>query len=106
MIGLPDTPVALHEINLEELIPRYAPPVKPTGRLKVQLQFADDKSSLNVIIIEVCTSSPFSVVTLPSLILALPTLIVSSVPILSLLFLLKTRVSHQHTAFVISSVDA
>ncbi|XP_070180492.1 synaptotagmin-C-like [Littorina saxatilis] len=51
-IGLPDTPVALHEINLEELLPRYAPPVQPTGRLKLQLQFSDDMTTLNVIIIE------------------------------------------------------
>ena len=53
VIGLPDTPVALHEINLEDLLPRYAPPVKPTGMLKLQLQFTEDRTTLNVIIIEV-----------------------------------------------------
>ncbi|KAK3764028.1 hypothetical protein RRG08_004392 [Elysia crispata] len=51
-IGLGDTPVALTEINLEELIPRYAPPIKPTGKLKLQLLWAADKTSLTVIIIE------------------------------------------------------
>ena len=50
---MPDTPVALHEINLEDLLPRYAPPVKPTGMLKLQLQFTEDRTTLNVIIIEV-----------------------------------------------------
>ncbi|XP_076464705.1 uncharacterized protein LOC143296567 [Babylonia areolata] len=52
IIGLPDTPVALHELDLEELLPRYAPPVQPTGRLKLQLQFTEEKTVLNVIIIE------------------------------------------------------
>ncbi|XP_055957201.1 synaptotagmin-15 isoform X2 [Patella vulgata] len=51
-IGLPDTPVALHDLNLDELVPRYAPPVSPTGKLKVQLQFTDDKHAITVIIIE------------------------------------------------------
>ncbi|ESO96569.1 synaptotagmin 21, partial [Lottia gigantea] len=52
VIGLPDTPVALHDLNLDELVPRYAPPVSPTGKLKVQLQFTDDKHAITVIIIE------------------------------------------------------
>ncbi|CAG5133016.1 unnamed protein product, partial [Candidula unifasciata] len=52
VIGLPDTPVALTELNLEELIPRYAPPIKPTGKLKLQLLWSTDKTSLTVIIIE------------------------------------------------------
>ncbi|XP_067680564.1 uncharacterized protein [Haliotis asinina] len=51
-IGLPDTPVALHDLNLEEMIPRYAPPVQPTGNLKVQLQFSHDNTTLTVIIVE------------------------------------------------------
>jgi len=51
-IGLPDTPVMMHDLNLEEMmVPRYTAPLQPTGRLKVQLQFAEN--SLNVIIIEV-----------------------------------------------------
>ncbi|XP_045163194.1 synaptotagmin-11-like isoform X2 [Mercenaria mercenaria] len=50
-IGLPDTPVMMHDLNLEEMMtPRYATPLQPTGRLKVQLQFTDN--ALNVIIIE------------------------------------------------------
>ncbi|XP_035826582.1 synaptotagmin-1 [Aplysia californica] len=52
VIGLPDTPVALTEINLEDLLPRYAPPIKPTGKLKLQLLFSTDRISLTVIIIE------------------------------------------------------
>ena len=55
-IGLPDTPVMMHDLNLEEMMaPRYAAPLQPTGRLKVQLQFSED--SLNVIIIEVMVLS-------------------------------------------------
>ncbi|KAL4238844.1 hypothetical protein ACF0H5_003551 [Mactra antiquata] len=50
-IGLPDTPVMMHDLNLEEMmVPRYATPLQPTGKLKVQLQFSDN--ALNVIIIE------------------------------------------------------
>ena len=61
VIGLPDTPVALHEINLEDLLPRYAPPVKPTGMLKLQLQFSEDRTTLNVIIIEVGRARSYSI---------------------------------------------
>ena len=51
-IGLPDTPVMMHDLNLEEMMtPRYAAPVQPTGKLKVQLQFGE--KALHVIIIEV-----------------------------------------------------
>ncbi|XP_052273428.1 synaptotagmin-11-like [Dreissena polymorpha] len=49
--GLPDTPVMMGDLNLEEMMaPRYAAPLQPTGKLKVQLQFTDN--ALNVIIIE------------------------------------------------------
>ncbi|KAL5008999.1 hypothetical protein ScPMuIL_014580 [Solemya velum] len=52
-IGLPDTPVVMHDLNLEEMmVPRYNPQLKPTGKLKVQLQFTDENTSLTVIIIE------------------------------------------------------
>ena len=51
-IGLPDTPVMMHDLNLDEMMaPRYATPVQPTGKLKVQLQFGE--KALHVIIIEV-----------------------------------------------------
>ncbi|XP_052766249.1 synaptotagmin-17-like [Mya arenaria] len=50
-IGLPDTPVMMGDLNLEEMmVPQYTAPLQPTGKLKVQLQFTDN--ALNVIIIE------------------------------------------------------
>ncbi|GAB1601478.1 synaptotagmin-7-like [Argonauta hians] len=52
VIGLPDSPYLMHDLNLEEMAPRYAPPVKPTGQLKLQLNFIEDKTSLNIFIIE------------------------------------------------------
>uniref|UniRef100_A0A0L8FKI2 C2 domain-containing protein n=1 Tax=Octopus bimaculoides TaxID=37653 RepID=A0A0L8FKI2_OCTBM len=52
VIGLPDSPFLMHDLNLEEMVPRYAPPVKPTGQLKLQLNFVEDKTSLNIFIIE------------------------------------------------------
>lgn len=57
-IGLPDTPVMMHDLNLEEMmVPRYTAPLQPTGKLKVQLQFSEN--SLNVIIIEVRKNTSF-----------------------------------------------
>ena len=42
----------MHDLNLDEMMtPRYAAPVQPTGKLKVQLQFGE--KALHVIIIEV-----------------------------------------------------
>ena len=42
----------MHDLNLDEMMaPRYATPVQPTGKLKVQLQFGE--KALHVIIIEV-----------------------------------------------------
>ncbi|CAG5129889.1 unnamed protein product, partial [Candidula unifasciata] len=52
VIGLPDTPVALTDLNLEELMPRYVPPIKPSGKLRLQLLWSQDNNSLTVIIIE------------------------------------------------------
>lgn len=52
IIGLPDSPFLMHDLNLEEMTPRYAPPVKPAGQLKLQLNFADERTSLNIFIIE------------------------------------------------------
>ena len=43
----------MHDLNLEEMMPRYAPPVKPAGQLKLQLNFADERTTLNIFIIEV-----------------------------------------------------
>ncbi|XP_041350741.1 uncharacterized protein LOC121369750 [Gigantopelta aegis] len=51
-VGLPDTPVALNDLNLDEMQPRFAPPIESTGKLKVQLQFSPDQASLTVIIVE------------------------------------------------------
>jgi len=54
-IGLPDKPVMMHDLNLEEMmVPRMAPQQQPTGKLRVQFQFNENKTSLTVIIIEVC----------------------------------------------------
>ena len=51
-IGLPDTPVMMHDLNLDEMMaPSYAAPLQSTGKLKVQIQFGD--KALHVIIIEV-----------------------------------------------------
>ena len=44
----------MHDLNLDEMmVPRYAPPLQPTGKLKVQFQFAENRTTLTVIIIEV-----------------------------------------------------
>ncbi|XP_069116115.1 synaptotagmin-11-like isoform X2 [Argopecten irradians] len=52
-IGLPDRPVVMHDLNLEEMmVPRQAPQQLPTGRLKVQFQFNANRSALTVIVIE------------------------------------------------------
>ena len=53
-IGLPDRPVVMHDLNLEEMVVhRMTIPVHPTGKLKVQFQYLEDRTSLTVIIIEV-----------------------------------------------------
>ncbi|XP_061173274.1 uncharacterized protein LOC133182440 [Saccostrea echinata] len=52
-IGLPDKPVVMHDLNLEEMVvPRLAAPLQPTGKLKIQFQYSEDRTSLTVIIIE------------------------------------------------------
>lgn len=57
-IGLPDRPVVMHDLNLEEMVVhRSAVPLNPTGKLKVQFQYSEDRTSLMVIIIEVIIMS-------------------------------------------------
>lgn len=57
-IGLPDKPVVMHDLNLEEMmVPRLAPQQQPTGKLKVQFQFNSNKTALTVIVIEVRNKS-------------------------------------------------
>ncbi|KAJ8309317.1 hypothetical protein KUTeg_014191 [Tegillarca granosa] len=52
-IGLPDKPVVMHDLNLEEMmLPRFMPQLEPTGKIKVQFQLSEDKMTLTVIIIE------------------------------------------------------
>ncbi|XP_022330240.1 uncharacterized protein LOC111128726 [Crassostrea virginica] len=52
-IGLPDRPVIMHDLNLEEMVVhRMTIPLHPTGKLKVQFQYLEDRTSLTVIIIE------------------------------------------------------
>lgn len=59
---MPDKPVVMHDLNLEEMmLPRFMPQLEPTGKIKVQFQLSEDKMTLTVIIIEVnsFTSSGF-----------------------------------------------
>lgn len=57
-IGLPDRPVVMHDLNLEEMVVhRSAVPLNPTGKLKIQFQYSEDRTSLMVIIIEVIIMS-------------------------------------------------
>ncbi|CAC5380377.1 unnamed protein product [Mytilus coruscus] len=52
-IGLPDKPVVMHDLNLDDMMmPSFTPPMPPTGKLKVQFQMAENKTSLTVIVIE------------------------------------------------------
>lgn len=52
-IGLPDKPVVMHDLNLDDMMmPRFTPPMPPTGRLKVQFQMSEHNTALTVIIIE------------------------------------------------------
>ena len=44
----------MHDLNLEEMVfHRMTIPLHPTGKLKVQFQYLEDRTSLTVIIIEV-----------------------------------------------------
>lgn len=48
----------MHDLNLEEMVVhRSAVPLNPTGKLKVQFQYSEDRTSLMVIIIEVIIMS-------------------------------------------------
>jgi hypothetical protein len=52
VVGLPDRPVVMGDLNLEAMmVPRCLPMVQATGMLKVQL--SADKESITVIIVEV-----------------------------------------------------
>lgn len=44
----------MHDLNLDDMMmPSFTPPIPPTGKLKVQFQMAENKTSLTVIVIEV-----------------------------------------------------
>lgn len=44
----------MHDLNLDDMMmPSLTPPMPPTGKLKVQFQMSEDRTSLTVIIIEV-----------------------------------------------------
>lgn len=44
----------MHDLNLDDMMmPSFTPPMPPTGKLKVQFQMAENKTSLTVIVIEV-----------------------------------------------------